>query len=232
MNLMATYLALRKQLWKTAEVHLRVISAFDPGLKFRLIQKSTKTLFDFGLKEITYNPSDLKHEGRKLLHSVINFVGGIQEVLILPLEDSFNYDHPNDVSVIKSTIPWIDKTRTHFYLSEFYGGLMVTRTDPVTGEKVWCVDYDSGESPTYEFRTLDGGWMPADRPEILFHELVHLNIDGDPISASLASGPSPSYVVKEGIAISRTNAFRISRNPRMRASGLRSTSNLEGRRSY
>ena len=64
------------------------------------------------------------------------------------------------------------------------------------------------------------------RPEILFHELAHVEMDGDPLPRFPGLGSALPYPAREAIIISRENAFRRSQNPRLGASQMRSTVNL------
>lgn len=232
---MGTYIALSieplyQHLWKQAENHLRVIAGFDAGLTIRPVQPSTKTLLGFGLRELTYVPTALNSEGRKLLHAVINLVSTFSDVLISPLLDMYEYADPSDVAVIKQHVPWVDQTLTHYFLSTFGGGFTTQRIDPVAGN-IWSVEYDAGKSPKYEGPALEGpGFVELTRPEILFHELAHVQMDGDPLPSP--STGSLSYEFKEGVTILRENGFRLSNNPRLKATQLRSTTDLIVRFTY
>jgi hypothetical protein len=226
---MGTYIALHsdpryKEFWRATESHLRVISAFDPGLEVHVVQPSAKTLLGANLKEITYAPTNLKHEGRKLLHSVINYVSVAADVLINPVMDEQKYDVPEEVAKFREEFSWVSPEHSDFfYLVEFGGGLTVSRIDPTIGS-VWAIDYDCQESPRYEVPTLTAGPpIVLTRPEILFHELVHVDMDGDPLPRFPEAGAILSYDFKEGLAALRENGFRISNNPRLKASQLRST---------
>lgn len=214
---MGVYIALsaephRQQFWKNAEIHLRVIAAFDPGLT---VTKGVKTLLGFALKEIKYVPTDLKYEGRKVLHSVINYIGVIRDVIINPLEGMYKYSKPNELAFIKQGIPWVNQNASYFYLSDFGGGLAFPLNN--NGE-VWGIEYDCQDSLTYKVPAKDGsGFIPLTRPQTLFHELTHVSFNADPLG-----GPILTYEIREAIVVEKENAFRKSQNPHLLESQLRS----------
>lgn len=210
-------------------IDLQIISAFDFQLEFKLLPKATKCFWGFEVYEIIYSPTDLKHEGRKLLHEVINYVSAFQDVVINPQSDDYLYKD-GDVSLIKAIFPWLPN-KTSFQISEFGGGLAVERVLPVSNKKVWCVDYATVGKKYYWAKSIKGELMYISRVECLFHELSHIADDGDPLPSQPALPESSSVDlirrVKEGRAITRTNIFRLARKPYLTLAELRSPKHFE-----
>lgn len=205
----ATYIAARHPLWRQAEIHLRIVSGFDPGLTITLVPRSTKVLLGFTLIEVSYKPRDLYDEGRKLLNSVINFASIMRDVVIFPMEGSFAYDDAATVSLLKQLMPWLNQSATSFKMSDM-GGLATERFDKDSGTKLWSVEYDAEAGSRYQARSWVGSsWIDIERPEILFHELVHIDDAADPsLLEELKVGP-----VLESRAIIQANVYRRQRRP-------------------
>ena len=212
------------QFWRKAQQHLRAITAFDPGLKVTPVNRSTKTLFGFALQQVTYTPKNRRNEGRKLVDSIVNTVSTTRDVVIFPFQGSNPYTDPTEVALLKSQFPWINQTQTQYILSDLGGGLSSTRTDPTTSTLVWSVEYDCLTKPSYHAAPAAGsGSVPMTRPEILFHELAHIDMEA---STTVVVGPPIGPQYKEFVVISRENGFRLSQNPRLTVAQLRSTTNL------
>jgi hypothetical protein len=214
-----------RHLWRRVQSHLHVISSFDFGLTFRPVSPAlleprfreishvfppgSPTLPGPRFREISYAPSDLRTVGRQLLNTIINDIGLDRDItsFVIPLLHTYTFSDPTLVAKIR-TLPGTGTNRQSYCLPDVGGGLYL---ELVGGKHE--VAYDCGDNPTYYARSIIGDEpVLLTRPEILFHELVHIE---------QAALPALSPLHREMAAIIRENQFRLSRNPRLTPRQLR-----------
>lgn len=206
---MGIYIYPEKYLADLTKTHLRVISGFDPNLSFSTVLAKNvlgepfrsvfQLLFKLNADKVCQKPCSV---GRKLIYDENNFDSAFSDLVIMP-------GYPSDPHIMPS-----ERTK---------GIRLGDRAGYIFKDKVCSIlHYDATNTPwkyraselmgkKYFFRSLTNNYVELTRPEIIFHEMAHLEFMFS-VAPFLPEYATLSNEFKEfedeSYAIDRTNQYR------------------------